>query len=669
MIRQHPGLLTRRTRLVRLSLATVLAAVLGCNSHERTIPTASAETTAASPSTRPAMLALNPAQRREVEQMRKAVEYLASDALEGRGVETDGLDKAAQFIAREFRRDGLKRLPGASDYFQPFTINLSAEVGERTQLTAGDRSFTLNEDFTPMGLSAEGSFAGPVAFVGYSIANDEFKYDDFTKVDVKGKVALALRYEPMDDKGASRFDPNGRSDHASFTSKAKAAAERGAVALLIVNPPVAPPPPPPAASVSPGEPPDPTRTGTTMPTPTNDDGLVTLRRSGGEKATIPVLHITRETANQILRAGRAKDLEALQTAIDKSGQPKSFLIDGVSTSGNVELKREKRELRNVMAYVPGTGPAKDEYLVVGAHYDHLGRGETGTMSRLNRDQIHNGADDNASGTVAMLQLAERVAKDPLERSVIFIAFSGEERGLLGSAHFVNNPSVPLDKIVAMVNLDMVGRLQGDAIQVGGTGTAEQFEDIVERIDQRTPIDVKVAGAMVGGKGGLGPSDHASFAQKKIPVMFLWTGNHPDYHRPTDDADKVNYAGMAHVVEMTHGLLAELAVMPKAQYVDRFDRSMRMSGSGIRVRLGIMPDYAFEDGGVRVGSTFPETPAAKAGIKDGDVIVEIAGTKIATLDDYMTTLNKQKPGDTIKIGVMRKGERVELEATLGAPRRG
>jgi hypothetical protein len=625
-------------------LATVLACLLGCNWIARPAPAHAApdlgatDAPALAPTTQQAIEALSRAQRRDLEEMRQAVYYLASDELEGRGVMTEGLDKAADHIAGVFRSAGVKRLPGAKSYFQPFNISLSTTAGERTSLSAGELTFEINTDFTPMGLSTEDQFSGEVAFVGYSVSSPEHRYDDFEGVDVKGKVALALRYEPMDESGKSRFDPDGRTDHATFTAKAKAAAAHGAVALLIVNPPNLPDP----------------------------DQLQPMGRSGGPKADIPVIQITRASANRILKMAGAKDLKTMQSEIDAETRPQSFVMEEVTVNGEVQLQRDQREVKNVMGYLPGRGAGRDEYIVIGAHYDHLGRGETGSLSMIGRRQIHNGADDNASGTAVMMQLARRLSKMPRDRSVIFIAFTGEERGLLGSQHWVNNAPVPLDKIVAMINLDMVGRLQNNTLEVGGTGTAEEFDSIVEAVNENSPLNFKPASSRVGGRGGVGPSDHASFAGKRIPVMFLWTGNHIDYHRPTDTADKVNYVGMVHILDLTVQLVDSLMKLPPTQYVDKYDRSGMASGA-MRVRLGIMPDYSSEDEGVKVGSTMPNTPAAQAGIEDGDLIVQIGDEKVTSLTDYMSALNKQKPGDTITIGVLRNGERHDLQTTFPGQR--
>ena len=634
------------TRPHRLALATVLLALLGCNSTSGKGPTslpaeAGASARASGAATQPYAM-LTRAEQRDADELRKMVTYLASDELEGRGLETEGINKAADFIARSFKQSGLKPAPGMKGYFQPFTISNKTSVGDATNLRVGDGDLARGTDFEPMPVTASGEFDGPVAFVGYAIEAPDYHYDDFANVDLKGRVALALRYEPADEKGQSRFEPQGRSEHAALSSKAKAAAERGAVALLIVNPPE---------------------------DPSEGDQVQSWRRGGAgpsESARIPVLQITRAAANKILQHAGAKPLEQLYHEINAGNEPTphSALLNNVTVSGRVDLKRDELSIKNVIAYLPGKGPHRDEFVVVGAHYDHLGRGETGTMSRLNRNEIHNGADDNASGTAAVLQIAKHLAqrKEPPPRSILFCAFTGEERGLLGSAHFLKECPVDVDKIVAMFNLDMVGRLNGEKLEVGGTGTAETFDAIMAQVDEDSPLSFKPPGAQYGGRGGIGPSDHASFAAKHIPVLFFFTGVHLDYHRPTDDADKVNYAGMAQIVDASLEVIDALARMERAQYVDKFDRTASQFGT-LKVRLGIMPDYADDGDGVKVGATLPDSPASKAGIREGDVIVQIGPDHVANINEYMDALNKREPGETVTVTVVRNGDHVETPVTF------
>ena len=591
---------------------------------------------------------LTRAAQRDADELRKMVTYLASDELEGRGLETDGINKAADYIARAFKQTGLEPAPGMNGYFQPFTISNKTSVGDATGLRVGDdEDLKRGTDYEPMTVTAAGEFEAPVAFVGYAIVAPDHHYDDFADVDLNGKVALALRYEPADEKGQSRFEPHGRSEHSALTAKAKGAAARGAVALLVVNPPE---------------------------DPTEPDEVQPWRRSGSgpsERASIPVLQLTRAAANKILHRAGAATIDQLYRQINTGDEPapRSSVLSNVTVAGRVDLKREELSIKNVVAYLPGKGPKRGEFVVVGAHYDHLGRGEMGTMSRLNRNEIHNGADDNASGTAAMLQIARHFAQrnEPPPRSILFCAFTGEERGLLGSAHFLKECPVDIDKIVAMFNLDMVGRLKGEKLEVGGTGTAEAFDAIIEQVDQNSPLAFKPPGAQYGGRGGIGPSDHTSFAAKKIPVMFFFTGVHLDYHRPTDDADKINYAGMVQIVDASVEIIDAMTRMERAQYVDKFDRAASQS-SNLRVRMGIMPDYADDGDGVKVGATLPDTPASKAGIREGDVIVQIGPDRVTNMQEYMDALNKHEPGETVTVVVVRKGEHVETPVTF-AGRRG
>ena len=392
--------------------------------------------------------------------------------------------------------------------------------------------------------------------------------------------------------------------------------------------------------------------------------------SGGEKITHPALQISRESAASLLQqAGQTETLDALQSKINTSLQPHSLDLAKVEISGNVSIDRQEKQFSNIIACLPGNGKHKDEFVVVGAHYDHLGRGEPGSLAH-NSHQIHNGADDNGSGTTAVLELAEELSRHgPLDRSVLFITFVGEERGLLGSMYLVAHPPVPLDKIVAMVNLDMVGRVRDNVVFVGGNGTAKDFDDVVAAADKDSQLVLKNAGADVGGRGGIGPSDHMAFAMKHIPVLFFWSGMHADYHRPSDKVDKINFLGIAQVVDFTQEIIEKLAAMPREEYVDKYDHNMMGGVAGMKVRLGIMPDYNTDENvtGVRIAGTIPDAPAAKAGLLEGDLIVQIDAEKIDSLGDYMTVLSKHKPGDVVKITIERNKTKMELPVTLSEPK--
>ena len=499
---------------------------------------------------------------------RKTLGYLASDALEGRGPGTAGLDRAADYIAQEFQSIGLRKMRGEKDYFQPFEMTTATELGPKTALRVGEHPFSPHTDFMPLSLSGEGDFHAPVVFAGYGVKSPEHNYDDYAGLDVKGKVVLAMRYEPHDALGKSKFAEQGWSSAAVFTEKARHARDHGAVALLIVTPPDF----------------------------AKDDRLVGLAGPGGGGAVgaLPVVQIKQTVAEELLRRGGSPDLATLQKKIDETVKPASFALSGVDVTGNVDIEQTKVTVKNVVGYLPGRKAG--EYVVVGAHYDHLGRGGMASLRRRGaggKPEIHNGADDNASGTTAIMALAAEMARQGKpDRSIIFVAFTGEEEGLLGSRYFVDHSPVPLGTITAMLNLDMVGRIRtgsehaasstttqtttaqaatqdsaSGVLYVGGMGTAESFDDIVKRADAHSPLVVKDIG-----RGGIGPSDHMSFALKKIPVLFLFSGLHGDYHRPSDDAEKINYDGLAEVIEFARDLVTQLASSPKQAYVAGADSS-------------------------------------------------------------------------------------------------
>jgi hypothetical protein len=571
--------------------------------------------------------------------------YLASDELEGRGIGTRGLDKAADYLAKQFGQIGLKpaAAPGMQGYFQPFEMTTASEVAPGTKLSSGDRIFTVKQDFIPLSFSAEKDFAGDVVFAGYGISSDKYKYDDYAGLDVKGKVVLIMRFEPRNEKGTSAFTGDDWSTEAHLTTKAKVAHEHGAAGILLVTPPDS------GNSAAEG----------LMPFAGGPGGV------GGGAAKIPGVQIKQSVADELLKRGGGPDLKTLAGKIDSTASPASFALAGVSVKGNIDIDHKRAPVKNVVGMLSGSGSRANEYIVIGAHYDHLGYGGMGSLAPTTR-AIHNGADDNASGTTALLQIAERLADGPPPpRSIIFVAFTGEEEGIIGSDYFVDHPPVPLSDIVAMLNLDMVGRLKDEVLYVGGTGTAKNFDEIIKQADEHSKLSWKDTG-----KGGLGPSDHMAFGLKKIPVLFFFTGLHPDYHRPTDDADKVNYKGLDEVIDFVTDVAQRVAAMPRQQYVAAFDsQSMKMgTPSASRVSLGVIPDYSTMGnggggGGVKISGTSPGSPAAKAGLKEGDIIIQFGDAKLDSLYDLSDSLGKAKPGDKVHLKIKRGPETVETDATL------
>jgi hypothetical protein len=572
---------------------------------------------------------------------RDTLPYLASDRLQGRGVGQEGLDDAANFIAAEFASDGLRPLPGNSDFFQPFPYTVQSSPGPRTSLLIGSQPLALNSDYIPMRFSSQGKFSGPVVFAGYGVSDS--RYDDYAGIDVKGKVVIALRYEPMDGSWHSRLapqdDPSGWSEHATFATKAKTAAEHGAAALLIVNVPDSEP-----------------------------DLLTNFSSATAEPASIPVIQIKESVADQLLTGNGSPNLKTLWNQINSAFKPRSMLLTGGNVSGEVQIAAKETQLNNVIGVLPGEGPLADQFIIVGAHYDHLGLGQLGyTLGPPG--SIYHGADDNASGTSTILELASRFSHGPAPaRSIVFICFTAEEEGLIGSEYFVKRPPIPLDKIVAMVNLDMVGRIRDETLYIGGQGTAKDFDSIVTQADSDSPLKLKSIG-----RGGLGPSDHMSFALKHIPVLFLFSGLHADYHRPTDTSDKINYAGIDEVADFTARVINGLTQMPRDPYVVEADKDsmhlfgMPMMGGGParRVILGVIPDYSSADSrvGVLISGTTPGTPAEAAGLQEGDLLVQFNQEQLQNLMDLTQDLARSKPGDKIVLKLIRGTKTLSFNITL------
>ncbi len=631
--------------MIRRTCASVIALVwlfcVSCESKGIESPANLNGTTQASTSAK--------ASSAEVATIRRDVEWLSDDAREGRLPGTRGAEESADYIEARFK--SLQLQPAfAGFYRQPFTMTGVTRIAPATFLKASGQPLDIDKQFRPLSFSAVGTFEGDVVFAGYGVTSEKYKYDDYANVNVQGKVVLAMRFEPHDARGRSRFTGGEFSEAATIPRKAQAALAKGAIALLLVNPPA------------------------------NHPEEAPLRPFVAEgarfaEAGIPVVSVAPEVADKLL-GGLA--LSALQKSIDEEGTPRSFVINTARVTGKVDLETTAFPTANVAAILPGKGPAAQEYVVVGAHYDHIGRGKFSSR-KPESGLIHNGADDNASGVSAMLAVAEQLAAEgPLQRSVLFVAFSGEETGLIGSVFFVNHPPVTIDKMVAMLNLDMVGRVRQENLFIGGGGTRAAFKQILADADATSPLQFKSIG-----EGGMGPSDHQAFALKKVPVLFLFSGIHAQYHHPDDDANLINYDGLAEVSDVTRAIIERLAASPREQYVDVFDSQMMLTEFDpsattkpttqqthiARASLGVIPDYGTDLGkdGVRIGGAVPNSPAAKAGLTEGDVLVGWNDSKINNLYDLTDLLAKAVPGDEVNIH-FRRGETTRIiRVTLSARR--
>lgn len=564
---------------------------------------------------------------------REVTSTLADDAMEGRGTGTKGNDMAALAIAQWF--DALALTAPKAGRMQPFEANTGIRIGEHNAL----RDAKYGEDWTPLGFAKSGEFAGDVVFAGYGIRAKDLNYDDYAGLDVNGKVVLALRFEPGENDEKSPFDGKKPTRYSDLRAKAIQAREAGAVALVLVSPPQ-----------SADEP----------------DKLPPLKTMGPlSDAGIPVLQVTRALADRWLAANDTT-LAKAQAAIDTSYQPASFALKNVQTGGRIDLHPLIAKTQNVVGVLPGSGALADEYVVVGAHFDHLGWGGQGSFKPDVR-AIHNGADDNASGVAGMLCAARLLQAQPSDvkdqRSLMFVAFSAEEIGLGGSAWFVEHlPSGKIGDVAAMINLDMVGRMNEHKLNLLGADSSKAWEALVAQANQAAPT-VKIN----AGGDGYGPSDHSSFYAAGVPVVHFFTGAHEQYHSPEDDAPLLNLEGGADVARITAALADGVRRGPRPDYV-RTSAAAPTAGDsrGYGAYFGSVPDYSAMEattGGVKLSDVRPGSPAEKGGVRKGDVIIGMAGITINNLYDMTFVLREHKPGDTIDIVVKRDGKELKLRATL------
>lgn len=605
------------------------------------------------------------------DKLRQHVSYLASDALDGRRTGTTGANDAARYIAGEFMRLGLKpRMQNGkparrsseamSRYLHQFPYVAAVDLGSANEIKFSRQSsqqtqqLRVKSDWMPLGFSSKGSVAGPMEFAGFGITAAELNYDDYAGVNAKDKIVIILSGTPDSDTPHSRF---GRYEDVRW--KAIAARNAGAKGLLIVA----------------REP------------NFQDDRLATLRYDNAGDAGLPVAAISRQSVDELVGTPKLSELEQIAKAKTQS----SIQPIGGKFELSIDVVRREAPAYNVIGILEGSDPTlKNEMIIIGAHYDHLGRGGQGSLAQK-EGEIHHGADDNASGTAGILELA-RIFTTPQmrpKRTLVFMAFSGEEEGLLGSKHYVNNPLLPLANTVAMINMDMIGRMKSDKLHVGGVGTAKEWREILNsanigltlsvntrgngRRDTGMPIVTSSNGDAVVSldpnksfsltlqEDGYGPSDHSSFYSKQIPVLFFWTGTHSDYHKPSDTFDKINYDDEARILTLVAKILRS---------IDRADKRLTYTVAksdpprtgGFRVYLGTIPSYGESNDGLLLDGVRDDSPASKAGLKAGDKIVKIGSREVKNVYDYVFALGELKAGQEYVIEVMRGAERISTKIT-------
>ena len=654
-----------------------------------------------------AVFAQQPASAPSVERLRTHINYLASDKLEGRRTGSEGANLAAEYIAKEFSRYGLQRsigwdTPGMSileadspnRYLQKFPYVAGVELGKGNRLSfsigGNITNLEIGSDWMPLGLSTNAQLEKlPVSFVGFGITSSELKYDDYAVANATGKVAVAFAGTPDGDNPHGQF---ARYDDVRW--KAIAARSAGARALVVIA----------------------------REENLKDDRLAQLRydNSAGD-AGLPVIVISRVAAAKMLSEQDTSKLgflerETRRVSLYKIAPPPGwtpekesfFIIAPQALSLATVLIRREVEAANVVGIVNGFDPVlKNEFIVIGAHYDHLGRGGEGSLAPREGD-IHHGADDNASGVAGLLELARIFASSESprpRRTLVFIAFSGEEEGLLGSNYYVNHPLRPLENTVAMINMDMIGRMKNNKLIVGGVGTAEGWRKVIDSSAKfwgigvtptppsygkpldgaltakpesstartshsadrnlTTTLDSVRAFDLTLNEDGYGPSDHSSFYAKKVPVLFIWTGTHEDYHKPSDTADKINYEDEAHILSFVERIIRSVDASDARPVYTVAKSESQGRTMGFRVYLGTIPNYADSGDGLLLDGVRDDSPAAKAGIKAGDRIVKLAGRDVHNVYDYTYALGEMKAGQDYEVELVRAGERMKLRITPAA----
>jgi peptidase M28-like protein/PDZ domain-containing protein/PA domain-containing protein len=566
------------------------------------------------------------------------VKALASPQMEGRGAGTKGIERAADLIEKRYETLGIQPA-GTKSYFQPFTVISGVKLKEGTRLTVDDgkakQELKLNEDFIPFSFSASGEVASHAVFAGYGVTAPEFGYDDYAHLDVKDKIVVLLRYEPSGF--AAKSGSSAYTRHAQFITKAINARNHGARAVILVN----------GALKDKAE-----------------DQLAKFGSvSGPEDAGIVIVQAKNDAANGWFAAA-GKSLSEVQSQINSSSVPASFAFpDKLQISLGVNIEKTRATVENVLAYLPGKS---DEYIVIGAHYDHLGYGDVDSLAPSQIGQIHPGADDNASGTAGVLELARLLApqKGKLPRGILFADFAGEELGLLGSAEWVKEPTLPIDKAVAMINMDMIGRIKDEKVYIGGTGTGATFKSLLDEEKGKSPFhfDYSVS--------GYGASDHTSFVGKQIPVLFFFSGLHSDYHKPSDTWDKIDAPDAAKLLDFIEDVALKIdSADQRVAFVEvKEDQPGGQAtsgggGSGYGPYFGSIPDFGQEENGVKFSDVRPGSPAAKAGLKAGDVLVQFGDAPIHNLYDFTDALRRSKVGDVVEVQVLRDGKPVKAQVTL------
>ena len=565
------------------------------------------------------------------------VETLASPRLEGRLAGSNGEKLASDYISGELRKIGAKPLPGLTDFLVPFEFTAGTKDGG-SSITVGGTTTTA-PSVRALSFSDNGRAEAPVVFAGYGIVVPDgqgLSYDSYATLDVKDKIVLVLRYFPEEADAKTK---QVLARYADLRYKAMAARQHGAKALIVVTGPNSPN----AGELAP----------MTFDTALAGSGVVAITIAG-------------DIANRLFAASGKTLAEAQKALDDANPHATGFALPGPPVRVEAEVVREKRTGHNVLAQLPATMPTTaiaKPWIAIGAHYDHLGHGEAGNTlaSKDEINRVHAGADDNASGSAAVLAIGAELAKQPRHRHILLAWWSGEELGLLGSSAFASSPAVPIDQLAAYLNFDMVGRMQDNKLTVQAAGTSPAWAKLLEQANITAGFDLIVQADPYQ------PTDVATFNGAGVPSLTFFTGTHADYHKPSDTADKIDYEDLDRIVEFAATIARRVGDVDPPPSFTKVEQQMQGGGgrAGVRLFTGTIPDYASDVKGLLLGGVIGGGPAEAAGLQKGDVIVEIAGQTIANIYDYTYALDVLKIGQPAKVVYLRGGKRMETTLTPAA----
>lgn len=553
------------------------------------------------------------------------IRYLSHENRGGRYPGSRGSKDVISYVTKQFKSYGLQ--PGNGNSFvQPFEFKTGLKLEDSNYVTFNGRLLSPKLDYNPLSFSSNGEYFGEVVFAGYGfqIESDGVKWDDYKSIDVSGKWVVVMRHSPERNSEHSVF-----LKHSPLHKKMSVARDQGALGIIFIS-------------------------------QLEDENLFPLQYLDNYKDSgMPVIHLSNTNADELLKE-TGWNRKKIQTYMNNNLKSLSFPLSNTIVKAKIDLSIVNSRAGNIIGLIKsGNREFRDEYIVIGAHFDHVGNGGPSSGSRIpDKEQVHPGADDNASGTAGLMEIAQKLSsqKGRLKRSIILIGFDAEEKGLLGSKYFIKNPTVDLEKIKLMINMDMIGRVKDSSFTVGGVGTSPTFNKLLDSLAFKKPFN------LIKSNPGYGPSDHAPFYSESIPVLFFFSGFHDEYHTPGDTWKLINLKGEKKILDFIYSITFYLSrVKEPPLFTESGPKKVVMNNnSSFNVTMGIIPNYSSSALGLEIDQLSKNNgPAARAGLLPGDVIKSINGKKVNDIYDYMDRLGELQPGMEVPVRIERQREKFEL----------